>query len=340
MFLRELYEAKGSVGLIFGRFNPPHKGHRAAWEMASKNSTWYVGTNQSTQGPKDPLPYDVKIKAMETIWPAVAGHIVPHQSWLSLASDIYKKHGDVELRVYTDEDWVLQALNQYNGTEGKSHGFYNFSKITSVPTPRLSSATALRSAVADGNREAFADAAGVPADTPVDGTPFFDLVAKYLGQYKKEAVEPDEPGYQHNVLSMPANTLVIDTPGELDWYKIGQHFPTLGKEDPHEYGQSESDMVITFTSPEEMMNFIKVANKLGLKIKSIGGSQEHPEIHSENFADGKKPGRKGLSKRMGVNTKASVSSLRKTAKNSSGEKQRMAHWLANMKAGRQKAKKK
>ena len=59
----------------------------------------------------------------------------------------------------------------------------------------------------------------------------------------------------------------------------------------------------------------------------------------ENFADGKKPGRKGLAKRSGVNTKASVSSLRKTAKNSSGEKQRMAHWLANMKAGRAKAKK-
>jgi hypothetical protein len=59
---------------------------------------------------------------------------------------------------------------------------------------------------------------------------------------------------------------------------------------------------------------------------------------SENFADGKNPGRKGLAKRVGVNTKASVSSLRKTAKNSSGEKQRMAHWLANMKSGRNKNK--
>jgi pyrimidine deaminase RibD-like protein len=56
----------------------------------------------------------------------------------------------------------------------------------------------------------------------------------------------------------------------------------------------------------------------------------------ENFADGKKPGRKGLAKRMGVNTKASVSDLRKTAKNSTGEKARMAHWLANMKSGRNK----
>lgn len=57
---------------------------------------------------------------------------------------------------------------------------------------------------------------------------------------------------------------------------------------------------------------------------------------NENFADGKKPGRKGLAKRMGVNTRASVSSLRKTAKNSTGEKQRMAHWLANMKSGKKK----
>ena len=61
---------------------------------------------------------------------------------------------------------------------------------------------------------------------------------------------------------------------------------------------------------------------------------------AENFADGKKPGRKGLAKRSGVNTKASVSTLRNVAKHSTGEKQRMAHWLANMKAGRAKAKKK
>jgi predicted chitinase len=60
------------------------------------------------------------------------------------------------------------------------------------------------------------------------------------------------------------------------------------------------------------------------------------EFIVENFADGKNPGRKGLAKRSGVNTKASVSSLRKTAKHSTGEKARMAHWLANMKAGRAK----
>lgn len=57
---------------------------------------------------------------------------------------------------------------------------------------------------------------------------------------------------------------------------------------------------------------------------------------SENFADGKKPGRKGLAKRVGVNCKQSVSKLRSIAKNSSGERQRMAHWCANMKSGKSK----
>lgn len=56
----------------------------------------------------------------------------------------------------------------------------------------------------------------------------------------------------------------------------------------------------------------------------------------ENFADGKNPERKGLSKRVGIPKGASVTQLRKIAKNSTGERRRMAHWQANMKSGRKK----
>ena len=56
----------------------------------------------------------------------------------------------------------------------------------------------------------------------------------------------------------------------------------------------------------------------------------------ENFKDGKNPQDKGDAKRHGINTKASVSSLRKTAK-SGGRKGQLAHWLANMKSGRARA---
>ena len=59
----------------------------------------------------------------------------------------------------------------------------------------------------------------------------------------------------------------------------------------------------------------------------------------ENFADGRNPQDKGDSKRHGVPTNASVSTLRKVAKQG-GRKGQLAHWMANMKAGRAKAKKK
>ena len=57
----------------------------------------------------------------------------------------------------------------------------------------------------------------------------------------------------------------------------------------------------------------------------------------ENFADGKNPQDKGDSKRHGVPTKSSVSTLRKVAKQG-GRKGQLAHWMANMKAGKAKKK--
>ena len=58
----------------------------------------------------------------------------------------------------------------------------------------------------------------------------------------------------------------------------------------------------------------------------------------ENFADGKVKGksRPGRVKRAGASCDGSVTSLRKRAKNASGEKAKMYHWCANMKSGRKK----
>ena len=68
---------------------------------------------------------------------------------------------------------------------------------------------------------------------------------------------------------------------------------------------------------------------------SGGGDGGGESIENENFADGKNPQDKGDSKRHGVPTKASVSTLRKVAKQG-GRKGQLAHWMANMKAGKNK----
>ena len=57
---------------------------------------------------------------------------------------------------------------------------------------------------------------------------------------------------------------------------------------------------------------------------------------SENFADGKNPGRKGLSKRVGIPKKPSLTQLSKIAKSSTGERRRMAQWQLNMRRGKAK----
>ena len=62
---------------------------------------------------------------------------------------------------------------------------------------------------------------------------------------------------------------------------------------------------------------------------------QQAQTATENFADGKNPQDKGDSKRHGVPTKASVSTLRKVAKQG-GRKGQLAHWMANMKAGKAK----
>jgi hypothetical protein len=57
----------------------------------------------------------------------------------------------------------------------------------------------------------------------------------------------------------------------------------------------------------------------------------------ENFADGKKPGRKGISKRVGIPEKPTLAQLEKLAK-AKGEKGRMARWQLNMRRGKKKKK--
>ena len=72
--------------------------------------------------------------------------------------------------------------------------------------------------------------------------------------------------------------------------------------------------------------------------KQMQKAMAQVESIEENFADGKKKGksRPGRVKRAGASCNGSVTSLRKKAKNASGERAKMYHWCANMKSGRQK----
>ena len=70
----------------------------------------------------------------------------------------------------------------------------------------------------------------------------------------------------------------------------------------------------------------------------LGTSEFKPfDEVEENFADGKNPGRKGISKRVGIPKGATLTQLAKLAK-AKGEKGRMARWQLNMRRGKKKKK--
>ena len=73
-----------------------------------------------------------------------------------------------------------------------------------------------------------------------------------------------------------------------------------------------------------------------LVVKYDDEKDVHHFYIKENFADGKKKGksRPGRVKKAGASCKGSVTSLRAKAKKYSGEKGKMYHWCANMKAGK------
>lgn len=89
-------------------------------------------------------------------------------------------------------------------------------------------------------------------------------------------------------------------------------------------------------SPTENEANSEAGKMLRLFAKQHPEYLEHPAVDlvSENFADGKNPGRRGLSRRVGIPRKATLARLEKIAQSSTGERRRMAQWQLNMRRGR------
>jgi len=192
MRLRQLFEAhhKATAAFCFGRFNPAHQGHAKVWEaVAHAGQHWYIGTNPTTIGPNDPLPFDVKRAWMTAIDPHVKGHIIGEKSVVTLASKIYETVGDNATVAYiTDaQDWAWSGklLHDYNGKEGP-HGYYNFAKIVHIESPRVTSATDLRNAARAGDEETFYRLAGVDPQLTIRGKTYFETVAEACGHHPEK----------------------------------------------------------------------------------------------------------------------------------------------------------
>lgn len=174
----------------------------------------------------------------------------------------------------------------------------------------------------------------------------FSQKAHCAGRNKEEDYDPNDtpPGPEFKP-TMPQGTVKVDVSDVYDWYKLGQHISNLKGLGKHDFGKGPPSTIMSFGSEEEEHEYIKNLMKTGLTTTDIdppskvkGPRQKLDPTYNvgENFADGRNPQDKGDSKRYKVPTKGSISNLRKIAKQG-GRRGQLAHWMANMRSGKQKA---
>jgi hypothetical protein len=192
-------EATNHVSFCFGRMNPPHYGHEGVIktvQATAKGGAWAIFVSKSHDNKKNPLPYETKLKWILTLYPQTQGHLVEDPSIktvLAAAAHLYDKGFRSATFIAGEDDMVQmrKLLEDYNGQEGKSHGFYKFEPLSFVESPRLTSATNARQAATDNNPEAFETATKVKPNITVDGKTLFQAVRQ--GMMLESITESKQP---------------------------------------------------------------------------------------------------------------------------------------------------
>lgn len=92
------------------------------------------------------------------------------------------------------------------------------------------------------------------------------------------ATEPNAHGYEKAKLTSPQYAVVVNTPSDYDWYKIGNHWHDRII-DPHEFGQEDSDTVMVASGEADFNDMLAKQDRMGFEYKLIGGTHSQPEIH-------------------------------------------------------------
>ena len=141
-FIELMEEETKAVAMLFGRMNPPTKGHEEniqnLKDLAVKhNADHMVVASHSHDPKKNPLSPEDKEKHLKRAFPGTNIKVASKErpTIMHHASDMHDK-GYNHLIVAAGGDRVdeyKRLLNQYNGQAGK-HGYYNFKKISVVNT--------------------------------------------------------------------------------------------------------------------------------------------------------------------------------------------------------------
>lgn len=212
MLLKELFEAESKhATFCFGRMNPPTIGHEQVFKtMEAQGGDYFIFVSQSQDKKENPLGYSEKIKFIKAIHEKYADHVIEDSSIntvVKAASYLYDQ-GYTDATFVAGSDRIEQfkkLLTQYNGVEGKAHGYYKFNVLDFASSGEREdgaegvagvSASGARLAAANNDLEAFEKATGA-------------------GQYAKPMFDAVRQG-----MGISENLKIDELSGEEDYYKF------------------------------------------------------------------------------------------------------------------------
>ncbi len=222
MRLRQLFEdTEKHVSFCFGRMNPPTIGHAEVFKtLAGIGGDYFIFLSQSQDKKENPLSFEEKVNFVKAIHPQYAGHIIEDRNLntvVKVASYLYDQgYRHATFVAGSDRlDQFKNLLTQYNGVEGKAHGYYNFELLDfkssgdrDPDSPGVSgvSASKARAAAANNDFKGFQEATGAGEIAKE----MFDAVRQGMGI--KESV--DEGMKQNIAAAALAAANLLGTPAQ------------------------------------------------------------------------------------------------------------------------------
>jgi hypothetical protein len=176
MRINELFEESSKhITFCFGRMNPPTIGHEQVFKtMAGQGGDYKIFVSQSQDKKDNPLDYATKIKFIKAIHKQYADAVVENSALntvVKVASYLYDLgYRNATFVAGSDRlDSFKKLLSQYNGVEGKAHGYYKFDVLDFASAGERDpdsegvsgvSASKARAAAATNDLEAFKAATG------------------------------------------------------------------------------------------------------------------------------------------------------------------------------------
>ena len=127
----EVEKTKGTLTIVFGRFNPPTTGHEKLLDQVAEfydDDDYVVVPSRSQDKKKNPLDVDMKVSAMKEMFPKHKEKILNDPDFRTIFDVLVKSHidGYTNVRIVGGSDRVEEFERITGNYNGK---LYDFEKI-------------------------------------------------------------------------------------------------------------------------------------------------------------------------------------------------------------------